>query len=371
MEKMIHGAVSYSLSSEMVSLFVTREGGHLGPVNFRLGEREVSPYALAPWEPGGVDGSLPVLLKNLRGDFLCLPFGPQVDGEPHGDVANCEWRFVSQGDLSLVMEMEPRDVGGKVRKEISLREGHTAVYVEHVIEGVEGNWSYGTHPILDLSGLDEGEGRLSVSEFRWGSVYPETFSDPADGAQQCLKAGAMFSDLSEVPLEDGETTDLTRYPARSGNDDLVMMIAADATDEQPFAWSACVMDGYVWFALKNPIDFPATLFWLSNGGRSAPPWHSKHVGRVGIEEVCSYFCDSVELSRKDMLRNLSVETTREFRKDEAVSLRVIQGVAAVPEEFGVVASIAPDGDGVVKIVSESGVSVSVLLDWKYLFFTAG
>ena len=73
-----------------------------------------------------------------------------------------------------------------------------------------------------------------------------------------------------------------------------MMVNEAATPEQPFAWSAVVLDGYVWFSLKNPADFPATMFWLSNGGRTAAPWNGRHVGRIGIEEVCSYFANGVD-----------------------------------------------------------------------------
>lgn len=363
----IHGAPSYSLSSGSVSLHVTREGGHLAPVEFTLGDRKVNPYSLSPWTPDEVDTELPILLKNLRGDFLCLPFGPQDGGEPHGETANLHWEKVSETDSSLVLEMNASDVGGKITKTISLRDGETALYVEHRIEGVDGRWSYGTHPILDLSQIPEGEGHLSVSPFTWASVYPEVFSSPADGANQALKIGAIFSDLTEVPLADGGTTDLTRYPARPATDDLVMMISKPVTPEQPFAWSACVLDGYVWFAVKNPADFPATLFWLSNGGRSADPWNSRHTCRVGIEEICSYFCDGVEISRKDLLHNLSIPTTRAFSKESPVRLPMIQAVAAVPENFGMVKSIVPAGDDKVKIIGENRSDVTVPLNWKFVF----
>ena len=94
--KTIHGANSFTLSSDLVSLFVTQEGGHLAPVTFKIECRIVSPYALAPWQPDEVDPTLPVLLKNLRGDFLCLPFGPQDNGPPHGDTANNPWKLVSK-----------------------------------------------------------------------------------------------------------------------------------------------------------------------------------------------------------------------------------------------------------------------------------
>jgi hypothetical protein len=144
------------------------------------------------------------------------------------------------------------------------------------------------------------------------------------------------------------------------------MVSEDATPEQPFAWTAVVMDGYVWFSLKNPADFPATLFWLSNGGRSAAPWESRHLGRLGIEDVCSYFCDSVDLSRKDLLRNLSVPTTRPFSRDVPVTLRNIQAVAGVPEGFGLVSSITPAGGGAVMLTDENGLTVTATVDWSAL-----
>lgn len=359
----IHGAPSFSLGNDLVSLHITRDGGMMAPVGFRLGDRIVSPYSLSPWKPDEVDAELPVLLKNLRGDFFCLPFGPQENGLPHGETANCAWHFVSETESSLTLGIAASDVSASITKTISLRPGQTAIYYEHSISGLEGDFNYGNHPILDLSRIPEGGARVSVSPFRWASVYPEVFSDPADGARQALKIGALFSDLGEVPLAEGGTTDLTRYPARAGHEDLVMMVSEDATPEQPFAWTAVVLDGYVWFSLKNPADFPATLFWLSNGGRSAAPWESRHLGRLGIEDVCSYFCDSVDFSRKDQLRNLSVPTTRRFEKDRTVTLRNIQAVAAVPENFALVASITPAGENTVKITDENGLTATAAVDW--------
>jgi hypothetical protein len=361
----IHGAESYVLANDLVKVAVTKDGGHLAPVVFKLGDREVSPYAVAPWLPDEIDPELPVLLKNLRGDFLCLPFGPQENGQPHGETANFEWTLLEQTADTLLLHIDPDDLGACVKKSVSLKPGQTALYLEHRIKGLEGKFNYGNHPILDLSSLPEGVGRVTVSPFRWASVYPPYFSDPADGASQALERNAKFSDLRAVPLAGGGTTDLTKFPARPGNDDLVMMVSEPATDAQPFAWSAVVFDGYVWFQLKNAADFPSTLFWLSNGGRSAPPWNSRHLGRLGVEEVCSHFCDSVEISRQDLLAAEGIPTTRTFTK-EPVSLRLIQAVAAVPESFGSVAKIVPAGENRITLTGESGVEVTALIDWKFV-----
>jgi hypothetical protein len=359
----IHGAASYVLKSDLVEVAVTGDGGHLAPVSFKLGDRVVSPYALAPWLPDEVDQELPVLLKNLRGDFLCLPFGPQEGGQPHGETANFPWEVLEKTDDTLLLHIDAGDIGACVKKAITLKPGHTALYIDHRIKGLEGDFNYGNHPVLDLSGV---MGRVTVSPFRWASVYPPFFSDPKDGASQSLRRNATFSDLKHVPLQNGQTTDLTHYPARAGNDDLVMMVSVPATAEQPFAWSAVVFDGYVWFQLKNPADFPATLFWLSNGGRSAAPWNSRHTGRLGVEEVCSHFCDGVDVSRQDLLKEHGIPTTRHFSKDEKVSLRIIQGVAAVPEGFGAVAEIVPAGDGRITLTGEHGQIVTPEVDWKFI-----
>jgi hypothetical protein len=362
----IHGENSDTIASDLVEAAVTRRAGHLAPVTFQLGDRKVSPYALAPWQPGEIDQSLPELLTVLRGDFLCFPFGGSAERPPHGVTANLEWSLVEKDERSIRLSI--RDVDGRAtfEKHLSLRDGETAVYQEHVISGADGVFNYGNHPILDFSHLTEGAGRVSVSPFRWASVYPGLFSNPESREYGALKPGATFTDLREVPLANGGTTDLTRYPARKGFDDLVMMVSKPATAEQPFAWSAVVLDGYVWFSLKNPADFPATLFWISNGGRHAEPWNGRHFGRLGIEEVCSHFSDGPDVAREDRLASQGIPTARKFTPEEKVFLRIVQGVAAVPADFGVVTSIRPHGSGAIEIIGESENAVFSNVNWGFI-----
>jgi hypothetical protein len=358
----VHGEPSFHLATTELDLSVTARGGHLAPVVFHLPGRDVSPYALAPWLPAEYP-EIPPLLSVLRGDFLCLPFGGQTDGPPHGEPANSKWTLLAAGENSLHLAM---DTGGSFEKILATRAGQHAVFCEHRISGLDGDFNYGNHPILDLSGLPTQAGRVTVSPFRWASVFPGAFSNPAAGETQALAEGARFTDLREVPLAAGGTTDLTKYPARPGNDDLVMMVNEVATPEQPFAWSAVVLDGYVWFSLKNPADFPATMFWLSNGGRTAAPWSGRHVGRIGIEEVCSYFANGVDVSRQDLLAAEGIPTTRHFRRGEVVSLKTIQAVAAVDPDFGAISKILPAGDAAVMLTGESGVSIKVPINWRFL-----
>ncbi len=363
--EIVHGEASHHLATPELDLDVTVRGGHLAPVVFHLPGRDVSPYSLSPWQPLEFP-NIPPLLSVLRGDFLCLPFGGQADGPPHGEVANAAWTRVKSDERSLRFVMAAADSGASVEKIISTHEGQHAVYQEHRISGLAGDFNYGNHPILDLSGLPECTGRVSVSPFRWASVFPGVFSNPADGETQALKGGAQFTDLTEVPLAGGGTADLTFYPARPGNDDLVMMVSDAATAEQPFAWSSVVFDGYLWFSLKNPADFPSTLFWMSNGGRTAAPWKSRHVGRIGIEEVCSYFSNGVSESRRAPLAAEGIPTSRRFHLDETVSLKTIQAVSLVEMDFGKVLNITPAGDGHVSVHGESGANMTVPVDWRFL-----
>ena len=89
-------------------------GAMLGPVEFRIGNgRTVSPFAVAPWanDRGAHYDALPGVLKKLRGDWACVPFGmtttplglpadwlPQstspvsdIDPLPHGFGSNYAW----------------------------------------------------------------------------------------------------------------------------------------------------------------------------------------------------------------------------------------------------------------------------------------
>jgi hypothetical protein len=361
----VHGEASFHLATPELELDVTRRGGHMSPVVFHLPCGDVSPYSLAPWWPEEYP-EIPPLLSVLRGDFFCLPFGGQELGPPHGTPANAEWTEISRGDGSLKLTLDATDSGARVWKTIATRPGQHAIYLENKVSNLEGDFSYGTHPVLDFTGLAEGGGRVTVSPFQWASVYPGAFSNPADGETQCLAEGAVFTDLREVALAAGGTTDLTRYPAREGNEDLVMIAHVSATTEQPFAWSAAVFGNYVWMSLKNQADFPSTILWISNGGRTAPPWKGRHLGRMGIEDVCSHFAEGVDRSRLNLLEKQGVATTRSFRKDSTVTLRTIQAVAPVPKGFGAVLSIVPQGENAVILTDEAGTQVTAAIDWAYL-----
>src|SRR5262245_51611944 len=65
------------ISSDRVSLALTEMGGHLSDVTFVLDEgHRVSPMHTAPWTHDEVAPETDPILRVLRGDFFCAPFGP-------------------------------------------------------------------------------------------------------------------------------------------------------------------------------------------------------------------------------------------------------------------------------------------------------
>ncbi len=358
----IHGAASYSLDSEDVQLRCTRQGGQLGPVRFRLGDRWVSPYSLAPWRPDDCQAGTPTILRVLRGDFFCLPFGEHPDYGIHGQPANGDWQCEAAGPSELRLALTMTRPAGRVHKRLSVRPGQPAVYQEHVVEGVDGFFNFGYHAIIQFPETG-GPFFVNTSPFTFGATFPGQFSDPAKGERGSLAANRRFDSLAKVPLAAGGTVDLHQQPALEDSEDLIMVASADPD----FAWTAVTLDGYAWISLKNPAILPSTLFWMSNGGRPFPPWNDLHRRRIGLEEVNSYFCCGVDQARQDLLRSAGIPSGRQFSSTTPTRIPSIHTVVAVPTDFGVVREVVRAGTGQIELVGNTGQRLSTPVDWQFLY----
>ncbi|MGA7304242.1 MAG: hypothetical protein WBW88_05185, partial [Rhodothermales bacterium] len=131
----IAGQPSWHIVSDRVDAWLTEVGGHLGPISFHLDGRSISPYNLAPWAEEPFDPELPPILRVLRGDFFCMPFGGNdvpfgSERHPvHGETANRTWTLESISEneegaalhASMVTGIRP----GRVDKHIQLRRGES------------------------------------------------------------------------------------------------------------------------------------------------------------------------------------------------------------------------------------------------------
>jgi hypothetical protein len=370
----VHGQPSWSFRSSHVHANLTRLGGHLAPVAFRLAHRLVTPLAVAPWAEEKLAPDTPALLRALRGDFFCAPFGGNGTpwrGErhpPHGETANSVWRlksFERASDRSTLHASLPTTVrAGTVDKYLTLVEGQTAVYQRHVLQLARGPMSVGHHALVKFP-EEPGSGIVSTSAFTAGQVLPELFERPENRGYQSLLPGATFRSLTRVPLLAGGFADLTRFPARRGYDDLVMLTA---DPKLPFAWNAVTFprERYVYFALRDPGVLRHTLLWISNGGRHYAPWNGRHTGVIGIEDTTSYFhLGLAESARPNPVNRRGVPTTVTVGPKKPVTVNYILGVAEVPAGFDRVQKIVRTAVGV-DFVAASGKRASCALDLSFL-----
>jgi hypothetical protein len=366
------GQPSWRISNQLVEAFVTQSGAHVGPIAFRVGGKTVQPYAVAPWAEERTADDLPPMLKVLRGDFFCLPFGgnaTQFRGEvhpPHGETANNRWRCERLAENTLHLSLQTKVRPGRVDKYVSLVRGHTAVYQRHVISGMSGPMNPGHHAMLRFPEAS-GSGHISTSSFLLGEVVPRPLEDPAKGGYSCLRTGGRFRSLRKVPRSEGGSADLTTYPARRGYEDLVMLVS---NPELPFAWTAVTFpkQGYVWFALKDPRVLRQTIFWISNGGRHYAPWSGRHVDVLGLEEVTSYFHYGLaESAAKNPLTARGYPTCHRLSRKALLVVNYIMAVAPIPEDFGCVSSIsAAKTAGSVKLSARGGQSIFASVDLDFL-----
>lgn len=367
------GQPGWSFASDRVKAFLTRTGGQLAPVTFRLGRRAVEPFSIPPWTNEALPDT-PTMLRVVRGDFFCAPFGGNAAphaGEqhpPHGETANGEWKFESLeragGDVTLHTSIQTRVRRGRVDKRLTLRAGHAAVYCEHVLSGFSGALPIGTHPMLKFP-EDAGPGCISSSGFTHGYVVPRDWERPEAKGYSWLKPGARFSTLKRVPSIDGRTVDLSLFPARRGYEELVQLVS---DPRQPFAWTAVTLPGagWVFFAIKDPRVLRETVLWFSNGGRHYSPWNGRHLNVLGVEDVTAFFhLGLADSAKPNFLSRAGIPTMAKLSPRRPLRVAHILALAAIPRGFDEVATIRPDRGGV-KLTSRSGRSVAVPLDVDFV-----
>lgn len=354
--RVVYGQPSWTVSTPEVDLAVTVLGGHVGPVTFHLPHRDFEPYSIPPWHAEELPRDIPPVVRVLRGDFFCLPFGRSVppfrdeEYELHGETANEPWSFeaLERGEdfVRLQLEMTTRIWPGHVRKLLTLRAGQHALYQEHVLSGFQGPMTFGTHPNLKF-GHRCACGLVSVSPFALGMTYPDDFEEPAQGGYSALKPACEFTSLEQVPLARGGMADLSRYPVNPGFEDVAMILADPSLDR---AWTAVVFCEHdcLWLTLKDPKVLRGTLFWLSNGGRHYEPWRGRHTGVLGLEEATSFFglglTESVE---PNLFSDRGFSTYVEMEPDRPLSVRTVTVVAPVEHGCGKVLAVHQERDAVV------------------------
>ena len=337
---------SWNIRCDRVEVGISAVGGQLDNVRFRTERGEIAPMHVAPWADEPLPDDLPPMLRMLRGDFFCAPFGASdmlpEEGRLHGTTANDTWKLIRSDPQCLELELARPLMGARVRKRVSVRPGNAAVYQEHEFTGGRGALPIGHHAMLRVPEPVY----LGFSRWIWGGTPPTPLEmDPTVGRSR-LAYPQTFDDLSRVRLATGGAADLSRFPALERHDDLLMLIADPAL---PLAWSAATAPraGWVWFALRSPRTLSATVLWMSHGGRDYQPWSGRHTHVIGIEDVTAFFhLGHRASSSPNFLSEQGYPTAVELTPDRSLSVRYVFGLVAAPPDFGRVRTIEPAPGGI-------------------------
>jgi hypothetical protein len=307
-------------------------GGMLGPVRFRLpGGRVAQPFHVAPWagEPGAAE--LPGILRRLRGEWPCIPFGVErgvpladawadipatapEDQPPHGHGANAEWSF-GEG-LALAVEYPADSPVARLERRIRPDPGAPALDVDldvHVRR--DAMLPIGLHPTFRVP--DQGV----VIETESGGM---TFPSAVEPDVSVLAEGTLFERLDGVPLRAGGTIDISRLPLRVPTEELVQLT-------RPEGHVALVYpaEGFRVRMTWDASHFPGLAIWVSNRGRPSHPWSGRHQA-VGLEPVCAAFDLGARISaRANPLSRMGHPTARAFRAGEVFRTTLRIEVSAI------------------------------------------
>ena len=272
-------------------------GAMLAPIVFRLPSGRVAqPMQIAPWadEPGG--DALPGVLRRLRGEWPCVPFGvtpirapldwpqnmhPDPGEEAHGHGSNHQWDLAEAEDGALVARIAYPETSPIVRLErkVAPIAGEARVEIELTIVARRAcRLPIGLHPTFRLP-AETGSARLDPGAHAAAWTYPLDIS-PTSTLFEPNRRGLG---LDAVPAVGGGFRDATRLPFAEDSESLVMLTKTGGRCAlENFA------EGYRVILEWNPAHFPSLMLWMSNRGRQFAPWNGRHLA-LGVEPVCAPF----------------------------------------------------------------------------------
>lgn len=315
-----------SLAWEHGVVSVESLGGMLGPTLFVLPDgRQVAPFQIAPWasEPGGE--GLPGILKRLRGEWPCVPFGvdgdraatgewpssnatPTADPFPHGFSSNHDWQFATGADGSIVLTItypEGHPIRGLTRR---ITPDPLAAALDFELEidvRADCRLPIGLHPSFRLP-VKPGAMHIEVPP----SVTGMTFPGPVD-ASSIFRQGELLEPWNDVPLEDGGQLDISRLPLAAATEELVQLLDMPGTGS---LWNSA--EGYRVRLTWDAEHYPSALLWMSNRGRQFAPWNGRHLA-LGFEPICAAFDLGPQISAAgNPISRRGTPTARQFRTGE-------------------------------------------------------
>jgi hypothetical protein len=316
-------------ASSHVAFAIQRLGAQLGPAVFVLPDgRQVSPLQVSPWAGEAGTADLPGVIRSLRGEWPCVPFGftlpvtpetparwapayaPAEEGEePHGHSSNHDWTWekAPDGALSLSIRYPDGHPVDHLHRTVRAIPGQAALEFSLTIAvRAECALPLGLHFTFALPGA----ARIEPGAFRTGRTYPGTVEPGAS----LFAIDHEFADLTRVPTRGGGTADGGALPLPGNIEELLQLDGVDGTMAL-----AVPSQGYRARIAWDRDLCPSVLLWFSNRGRTAAPWNGRHLA-LGMEPVCSPFgLGPATARRPNPVSDAGTPTARPFRAGEVLT----------------------------------------------------
>lgn len=289
-------------------------GGMLGPVYFDLGDNHVvQPFAVAPWgdvPAAGGDAALPGVLRRLRGEWPCVPFGAPGSAAPRPDLPP-DW-LAGRADAPA-QGADFHGFGSNENWVLSADAqgvaAHIAYPAGHAIERLERRvWPdarlpvlhcelvihpradcrvpVGLHPVLRLPRDADGEpGKLHLL-YSEPALRAWSFPTEVEPGRSVLRPDQRDQALGDIRSASGMALDPHAMPFDTPGEDLLMLTGFTGQNASIEVGNRA--EGYALTLEWNAQDFPSCLLWISNRGRAYAPWNGQFRA-LGIEPIAAPF----------------------------------------------------------------------------------
>ncbi len=317
---------TWTIQSRYVRAEIQSLGAMLGPAWFYVGDSHIQPFAVAPWsgQSGAEYDRLPRVLRRLRGEWPCVPFGieralenlpeewcapklvtewPRPDSHPHGLSANADWELAAHtGDrIDLFLNCPAPYPVRLLRRTIQASAIAAKLEIRLQIEARSScALPLGLHATFSLP---TGPRKAALS---FGST-PQAWTSPVPLEPDLprFRSDVRAVPLDRIPLITGSEEDITRLPLPYPAEEIVLV-----TNHSGYATLSDLDGLYTVKITWDPRVFPACQVWLSNYGRRRHPWNGRFLA-VGIEPVCAAFDLGVDISsnRRNPLWRAGIPST--------------------------------------------------------------
>ncbi len=297
------GRPGYCLANDLIELTTLTGGGSIAELRFRAGSGRPDDNVLweSPWrtiDPDQYESGkhkrkygppfVGKFLAGFTGHALCLDyFGAPSDEEIkkglclHGEAGVSRWRTggmtASLSGAKLMMKTNLPAAGLKFRRELSVNQGESAVYVRETVHnqlGADHYFHWTQHVTFGAPFMRSGESVIAASATK-GMTWPLGYE-----GKSLLENSREFR-WPHAPGEAGHAVDLSQpFPVEGKG-----FVAAILTDpERPIAFFAVLNRrlGLVAGYCFSRNRFPWIAIWEENCARQGAPWNGKTQAR-GLE----------------------------------------------------------------------------------------